>query len=106
MALGKMTGLKGVIVEGNSPADYMEPDLTIFIIGDDGRIKPSAMELSKKADIIIMSTPKEVEIPPLPESFPLDKREVFRIDLAKKEGEIDKLIAHIHNILNDFQVSS
>ena len=102
MALSKMTGLKGVIVEGNSPANYMEPDLTIFIIGDDGRIKPSAMELSKKADIIIMSIPKDAETPPLPASDSLEKREVFQIDLARKEGEIDKLIAHVNNILNDF----
>ena len=103
MALSKMTGLKGVIVEGNSPANYMEPDLIIFIIGDDGRVKPSAMEFSKKADIIVISTPKDVENPPLPASVTLDKREVFRIDLAKKEGEIDKLIAHVNNILTDLQ---
>jgi molybdopterin-guanine dinucleotide biosynthesis protein len=104
IALGKMAGLKGVVVEGNSPIDYMEPDLIVFIIGDDGRIKPSAVELSKKADMIIMSTPKDIKNPQLPASVPLEKREVFRIDLAKKEGEIDKLIAHIHNIFTDLQL--
>jgi hypothetical protein len=99
-----MAGLKGVVVEGNSPIDYMEPDLIVFIIGDDGRIKPSAVELSKKADMIIMSTPKDIKNPQLPASVPLEKREVFRIDLAKKEGEIDKLIAHIHNTFTDLQL--
>ena len=104
IALSKMTGLKGVVVEGNSPADYMNPDLIIFIIGDDGQIKPSAEELLKKADVIIMSVPKDVENPPLPASVQLEKTEIFRIDLAKKEGEIDKLITHLHNILIDFQL--
>jgi len=104
IALGKMTGLKGVIVEGNSPANCMEPDLIVFIIGDDGRIKPSAIELSKKADIIILSVPKGVGNPPLPASVPREKAEVFRIDLTKKEGEIDKLLAHIHNIFTDSQL--
>ena len=104
IALGKMTGLKGVIIEGNSPVDYMEPDLILFIIGDDGQIKPSAVELSKKADIIIISTRKDFENPPLPASVHNEKIEVFRIDLANKEGEIDKLIAHINNIFTDFQL--
>lgn len=104
IALGKMTGLKGVIIEGNSPVDYMEPDLILFIIGDDGQIKPSAVELSKKADIIIISTPKDFENPPLPASVSNEKIEVFRIDLANKEGEIDKLIAHINNIFTGFQL--
>ena len=101
IALGRMAGLRGVVVEGNSPVEYMEPDLIVFIIGDDGQIKPSAMELSKKADIIIMSVPKDVENPPLPASVSPEKTKVFRIDLAEKEGEIDKLIAHVNNILTD-----
>ena len=104
IALGKMTGLKGVIVEGNSPVDYMEPDMIIFIIGDDGQIKPSAVELSKKADIIIMSSPKDVETPPLPAFVTLEKIKVFRIDLIEKKGEIDKLIAHLHNIFIELQL--
>jgi len=104
IALGKMTDLKGVIVEGNSPANYIEPDLIVFIIGDDGQIKPSAIELSKKADIIILSVPKGAEDPPLPTCIPPEKGKMFRIDLAEKEGEIDKLIAHIHNIFTDLQL--
>ena len=104
IALSKMTGLKGVVVEGNSPADYMDPDLTIFIIGDDGQIKPSAEELLKKADVIIMSIPKGTKNPPLPASVSREKAKVFRIDLANKEGEIDKLIAHLHNIFTKLQL--
>lgn len=103
IALGDMAGLKGVVVEGNSPVDYMEPDLIIFIIGDDGKIKPSAMGLSKRADILIMSVPEGDDLPPLPELIEPEKVLVFRIDLARKEGEIDKLISHIHNIFTDLQ---
>ena len=98
IALGKMADLKGVIVEGNSPTNYMDADLMVFIIGDDGQIKPSALELSKKADVIIMSTPKGAGNTPLPSSVPRENRPVFWIDLANKEGEIDKFIAHVNNI--------
>ena len=104
IALSKMTGLKGVVIEGNSPANYMEPDLIVFIIGDDGRIKPSAEELLKKADVIIMSVPKDVENPPLPASAVRNNVTTFRIDLAGKEGEIDKFIAHLHNIFTKLQL--
>ncbi len=104
IAMGMMAGLKGVIVEGNSPVDYMEPDLIVFIVGEDGQIKPSAMESSKKADIIIISSSKDIKNSTLPDSVLQEKREVFRIDLAKKEGEIDKLVAHVNNILIDLQL--
>jgi molybdopterin-guanine dinucleotide biosynthesis protein len=101
MALDRMAGLAGVVVEGNSPVNYMEPDLLIFIIGDDGKIKPSAVELSKKADIIIISVPEGIDASPLPELIDPEKAAVFRIDLTRKEGEIDKLMSHIHNIFTD-----
>ena len=104
IALGKMAGLKGVVVEGNSPVDYMEPDLIVFIVGEDGHIKPSALELRNKADVIIISAPKDIENPPLPDPVLQEKKEVFRIDLAKKEGEIDKLIAHVNNIITNLQL--
>lgn len=99
IALGKMAGLKGAIVEGNSPVDYMEPDLILFIIGDDGEIKSAAVELSKKADVIIISTPKDAKTLSLPASVSRGNKKVFRIDLAKKEGEIDKFITHVKNII-------
>lgn len=103
IALDKMTGLKGVVIEGNSPAGCIEPDLLIFIIGDDGEIKPSALELSKRADIMIMSVPADAALPSLPDAVSPEKRAVFRVDLARKEGDIDKLIAHIHNIFTDLR---
>ncbi len=98
-ALGRMTGLEGVVVEGNSPVDYMDPDLILFIVGEDGRIKPSAVEVSEKADIIIINSEKLLENIPLPESVPIENKEVFRIDLIRKKGEIDKFIAHVKNII-------
>ena len=104
IALGMMAGLKGVVVEGNSPAYDIKPDLILFIIGDDGEIKPAALELSKKADVIIMSSPMDVKNPPLPSSVSRKNIKVFQIDLAKKEGEIDKLIAYLHNIFTTLQV--
>jgi molybdopterin-guanine dinucleotide biosynthesis protein len=103
MALDRMDGLKGVVVEGNSPVEHMEPDLIIFIIGGDGKIKPSAVKLSDRADVIVISSPGNADAPPL-DSVSVSEKEVFRIDLVRKEGEIDKLITHIHNIFTNLQL--
>ncbi len=94
IAMSKMDGLEGVIVEGNSPVHYMDPHLTIFIIGADGEVKASAGDVGQKADIIIINSPDHMGNP---FSAPFPTRQntrTFRIDLIKKEGEIDKFLAY------------
>ncbi len=90
IAMSKMGGLEGVVVEGNSPAHYLNPDLIVFIIGEDGDIKPAAVEISKKADIIIINTEENKTTP----SSLASGAQRFRIDLIKKQGEIDKFLAY------------
>ncbi len=94
IAMGKMDGLKGVVVEGNSPVKYLNPHLIIFIIGDDGEIKPSAREVSKKADIIIINSPERIENPSFIASSTRKNVKTFRIDLINKQGEIDKFLTY------------
>jgi molybdopterin-guanine dinucleotide biosynthesis protein len=55
IAIRKMTGLHGVIIEGNSPLAYLDPDVIIFVIGSTGEIKPSALNVSGKADMIVLN---------------------------------------------------
>ncbi|MEF9438142.1 MAG: hypothetical protein L0922_05195, partial [Candidatus Mariimomonas ferrooxydans] len=62
-AVSRMTGLKGIIVEGNSPVDFLNPYLVIFITESDGHLKPSAVKVGKKADIIIINSKKQTREP-------------------------------------------
>ncbi|NOZ67944.1 MAG: hypothetical protein GXP46_01540, partial [Deferribacteres bacterium] len=63
IAMGRMQGLRGVIVEGNSPVDFLNPHLLIFITGKDGQIKPSALKLPGMADILIINSDKKMQRP-------------------------------------------
>ncbi len=101
IAMSKMDGLKGVVVEGNSPANYLNPHLIIFIIGQDGQVKPSAREVSEKADIIIINSPEGIQNPSIIASLSQKSAQTFRIDLIKKQGEIDKFIAYIKKYIKD-----
>ena len=94
IAMGKMAGLKGVVVEGNSPVKYIHPHLILFIVGDDGQIKPSAREVCEKAHIIIINSSKQTDLPPSLASLIHKDAQIFRIDFIKKEGEIDKFLAY------------
>ncbi len=95
ISLSKMSGLKGVLVEGNSPADLLNPGLSIFIMGKDGQIKPSALKSFQRAQIIVVNSDEVTGGDALP-GLPLKKpAEVFRIDLEKKTGEIDKFLNYI-----------
>ena len=62
MASLKMEGLNGMVVEGNSPVDFINPHLIIFIMGPDGQIKESADKVSKLADIIELIPGKSLMI--------------------------------------------
>ena len=95
IAMSKMDGLKGVVVEGNSPANCLNPHLIIFIIGEDGQIKPSASEVSEKANIIIINSAGNIKNPSLAAFLSGKNAQTFRIDLIKKQGEIDKFITYI-----------
>jgi len=95
IALGKMYGLKGVIVEGNSPVDFLNTSLVIFIINPDGEIKPSAVEACRRADIVIINSDKDVKEPAISTAIFQEKAVFFRINLKNKEGEIDKFLSHV-----------
>lgn len=50
----KLSGCEAIIVEGNSPADILNPAFLIFVFGDDPtRVKPSAMRLIERADCLL-----------------------------------------------------
>jgi hypothetical protein len=96
-----MEGLKGVVIEGNSPVDFLNPHLVIFVVGQDGQIKPSAMRVSKKADIIIINSEKQTKNPHFLTPLLRENTKVFFIDLIKRKGEIDKFISYIKKYIQE-----
>jgi len=100
IALGKMTGLRGVIIEGNSPSGYLDPDVIIFVIGSDGEIKPSARNISEKADMIVVNTGDSSSCPPSALNLLHDNVILFRMNVKEKTGEIDKFITHIKKYID------
>ena len=93
MASLKMEGLNGMVVEGNSPVDFINPHLVVFIMGPDGEMKESAKKVSNIADIIVINTEKRPDdlnsIVSKIESGNEAEKEIFWIDLLNQRGEID-----------------
>ncbi len=95
IAFSKLGGLKGVVVEGNSPVDFLNPSLVIFIINPDGEIKPSAVEVCKRAEIVIINSDKDIQGPGFSTAIFPEHAVFFRINLKNKEGEIGKFVSHV-----------
>jgi molybdopterin-guanine dinucleotide biosynthesis protein len=95
IALAGMTEVRGVIVEGNSPLDFLDPQVVIFIIDEEVQMKSSALDAVKRADIIVMNS--ETQVKDLVFSAEISGKDVkfLWIDLINKKGEIDKLLAYI-----------
>ena len=51
-ALYCLRGSKGVVIEGTSVLKYINPDLAIYLKDGATRLKPSAKQAEKKADIV------------------------------------------------------
>jgi len=107
VAISRMRDLQGVIIEGNSPVDFITPSLIIFIIREKGEIKPSAIKISEKADIVIINSEKRIserirtkkKIPSLSVEGRKGKK-VFWIDLIRKKGEIDEFLYFVKERIN------
>jgi molybdopterin-guanine dinucleotide biosynthesis protein len=94
-ALERMSGLKGLVIEGNSPVDFLNTHLVIFIVGEDGKIKPSSFDVAEIADIIVINIGKRATRPSDTIDLPEGKAERFRIDLYNNEGEINEFISYV-----------
>lgn len=56
-ALSMLGDCSGVIIEGNSPLDIIEPDLIIFVMKEDlSGLKPSGKKALEKADLVLINT--------------------------------------------------
>ena len=100
IALQKLSGTRGVVIEGNSPVDFLNPHLVIFIIGEDGEIKPTAMKVSSKADIVVINSINPDLKRPSPVPAPKKDTKFFRINLKEKKGEIGEFLTYVRRKLD------
>lgn len=53
MSLERLSNYKGIIIEGNSPIEFLKPDVVVFLNGLERPPKESAIKVKEQADIII-----------------------------------------------------
>ncbi len=54
IATGLASGCDGIVIEGNSPIEFLTPDIVIFVFGKDPlRLKPSGRKALQRADLLV-----------------------------------------------------
>lgn len=105
IALNKMEGLEGVVIEGNSPSEFAAPGLIIFVAPPDGRMKSSAVTVCRKADIIVINAEPPCQCPDELSYVIKKDAAVFTVDLLNQTGEIDKFLIHVKEYMRLFASS-
>ncbi len=52
-AVEMMPDVRGIVIEGNSAIEAIEPDIVIFVCGTEGAVKESSRKVLRMADIVI-----------------------------------------------------
>jgi hypothetical protein len=63
LAVGMVSHLQGVIIEGNSAIEIVKPDIVIFVAGSKGKMKETAGKILRAADVVIAQSGADPEIP-------------------------------------------
>ncbi len=78
MAVEMLSHLKGVLIEGNSAIEILEPDIVIFVSGiETGKSKKSSEKILRMADVIIFDKEPPQGIPKNAKRFRRDDVEGF-----------------------------
>ncbi len=64
VAVGMLTHLQGIVIEGNSAIEIVKPDIVIFACGTGESMKNSAKKILRMADIVISQSNKPLKMPP------------------------------------------
>lgn len=102
MAIERLCGLKGILVEGNSAIEFLKPDIIIFIFGKDPkRIKESSRRVLEMAGVVVFDEKPGTQIP-VP--WPLNVKKFSRSrDNEKLVSCILKMIENIEKIRSALQ---
>ncbi len=86
MAVNLLAHCEGIVVEGNSPIEFLSPDIVIFVFGKDaGRLKPSALRILKKADIVIYQDEIPGSDPSNHEQFEQCREEIIHLGIKERD---------------------
>jgi molybdopterin-guanine dinucleotide biosynthesis protein len=75
MAVDKLFGLEGIIVEGNSAVEVLNPHIVVFVSGDKKEFKEGAEKILGMADVVIYDKKLPNEIPESSKRFTWDSVE-------------------------------
>jgi hypothetical protein len=89
MAVGMLSHLEGIVVEGNSAIDVLKPDIVIFVSGPEGKIKDGAENILRMADVVIFDREPPVEMPQGVKKF--------------QRNEVEKILDFISGIINNMK---
>ncbi len=82
--LKRLSSCRGVIIEGNTPIEFLTPDVVVFVEGEKGSAKSSAEKVRIKAHIIVKGPDMERAM--------RDARDLIEKRLSAKEELIKKAV--------------
>ena len=89
MAIDRLSGLDGLVVEGNSAIEFLNPDISIFIFGNDKKYWKTGFErLAGIADIIVYEN--EAQLPEVAKT-----KRLFGADRSGIKGVNDFFRSHL-----------
>ncbi|MGB9715405.1 MAG: hypothetical protein ACPL1G_03190 [Thermodesulfovibrionales bacterium] len=76
IAIGSLSDLKGLIIEGNSAINVLKPEIVVFISKDE-ELKEGAEKILKMADVVIFDEKPPKGIPRYIKRFHIDDEEGY-----------------------------
>ncbi len=105
IAMSMLSGAEGVIIEGNSVIEFLNPDVVIFVFGeDDKRIKESARKILPRADIVIKRHPDKLNNGNaiiLPDG---EEKLINRVEVLLNKDKKERIIERIHSLSKDGRI--
>jgi len=77
LAAGMFSQVRGILVEGNSAVEVLQPDIVIFIAGDRKKFKESAGNILRMAHIIVFERELPFLSPKDAITFRKDEKDAF-----------------------------
>lgn len=95
IAVERFSGLKGILVEGNSAIEFLKPDIIIFIFGrDPKRIKESSRRVLEMAEVVVFDEAPGIEMPEPVHS---------KVERFSRSRDNEKLIPYILKMLENIE---
>ncbi|MCG2722661.1 MAG: hypothetical protein L6290_11725 [Thermodesulfovibrionales bacterium] len=77
LATGMLSQVRGILVEGNSAVEVLQPDIVIFIAGDRKQFKESSGNILRMAHIVVFERELPFLVPKNAVTFRKDEEDAF-----------------------------